>query len=460
MTSIRNVNQPIQTQQTVVVNDIPQNVRRINFKAENDSFTKQKTPVYTQPPMLDQQAAMRRAIEEQKKAQKNQKLKQNISWAAGILSAAAIIAMVAINFRSMRGTAADENLIKIIREKLAKVKDPAIKEQIRQELAMAPHERNLTRAENLIKLDELAQTTTGRAKTDIASLKQGLDEKIFGVESAKAELMTAVKEMNFDIEHGRVDGKPLILIFDGAPGTSKTTLAKRYADASGMYFKKIPCGGIGDAQEIIGFKRTYVGSIPGSIAQAQIESGTKRVCYCLDEIDRVTKKEVLDALLAPFDDQALFIDQHYCSPIDLSQSVFAMTTNDFTRLPEALKNRAKIIHIKDFTPEEKAGIAKLQLKDLFKEHNVEQYVEGIDDEIYKNIVARTDDKGGRQVTKLVQELIQKIKARQQDGNISTTQKVKINNAFLDEIKLGENMQEAARIEAERAQSMEWRMNNL
>ena len=445
-----NLNTRFTSQQPTITNNLSNNVKKVYFKAENDKFTRQSGPIYTQPPMLDQQAAMRRAIEDQKKAQKNTKRKQNLSYGISIASGLAIIAMVAMSFASMRGSAVDNNIIKAIRNKLSKVKNPAIKEQIRQELAMAPHERNLTRAENLIKLDELAQETGNRVKTDINALKQKLDEKVFGVKEAKEELITAVKEMNFDIEHGRVDGKPLVIIFDGEPGTSKTTLAKQYADAAGMYFKKIPCGGIGDAQEIIGFKRTYVGSIPGSIAQAQIESGTKRVCYCLDEIDRVTKKEVLDALLAPFDDQAIFIDQHYCSQIDLSQSVFAMTTNDFTNLPEALKNRAKIIHIKNFTKEEKAGIARLQLNDLIAENKIEQYINGIDDEIFETIVSRTNDKGGRQVTKLAQEIIQKIKARQQDGLISETQKVKINNAFLDEIKLGEKMQEAAEIEAERA----------
>ena len=115
MTVIKNANTPIYNQPPVIVENVPNNVRRVNFKAENDSFVKQKTPVYTQPPMLDQQAAMRRALEEQKKAQKNQKVKQNISWAAGVLSAVAIIAMVAMSFRTMRGTAADENLIKIIK---------------------------------------------------------------------------------------------------------------------------------------------------------------------------------------------------------------------------------------------------------------------------------------------------------------------------------------------------------
>ena len=58
------------------------------------------------------------------------------------------------------------------------------------------------------------------------------------------------------------------------------------------------------------------------------------------------------------------------------------------------------------------------------------------------------------------EIIQKIKARQQDGFISETQKVKINNAFLDEIKLGEKMQEAAEIEAERASNLKSRRRNL
>ena len=104
MTSIKNTNVPVQTQQPVVVNNLPQNVRRVNFKAEKDNFTKQQNaPVYTQPPMLDQQAAMRKALEDQKKAQKNAKRKQNISWGIGVASGLAIVALVVSQFVMMKG---------------------------------------------------------------------------------------------------------------------------------------------------------------------------------------------------------------------------------------------------------------------------------------------------------------------------------------------------------------------
>lgn len=460
MTSISSTNIPVQPQQPVVVNNIPKKVRRLAFKAENDSFTKQNGPVYTQPPMLDQQAAMRRAIEEQKKAQKAAKTKQNISWAAGLLSAAAIIAVAVLSFKSMKGDSADLELVKKIKEKLPKVKDLSIKQQVEAELRMNAHERNLYRAENLIRLDELAQDTSSRAKVPIDKLKQNLDNKIIGIESAKEELIKGVKKANYNIEHGLADTKPTVIILDGAPGTSKTTLAKEYADAAGLYYKKIPCGGISDAQSIIGFKRTYMGSVQGVIAEAQVESGTKGVCYCLDEIDRVTKKEILDALLSPFEEKAIFIDQYYGVPIDLSRSTFVMTTNDFTRLPEALKNRATIVHIKDYTPAEKANIARLKLNMRIEKDKAAQYIESIDDSIYEEIANRTSDKGGRQVDLLTEEIMSTIKGMQQEGLVSTDKKVKIDKAFLDEIKLGEKMQEAARIEAERANNAEWQFNNL
>lgn len=94
MTSIRNTSTPVEIQQPVVVNNVPKQAKRLAFKAENDSFTKQNGPVYTQPPMLDQQAAMRRAIEEQKKAQKKQKAKQNLSWGLGIAVSVAFLAVL------------------------------------------------------------------------------------------------------------------------------------------------------------------------------------------------------------------------------------------------------------------------------------------------------------------------------------------------------------------------------
>lgn len=95
MFAIKNLNTPIQMQQPVAVSNSHNNVYQVNFKAEKDSFTRQQNaPVYTQPPMLDQQVAMRKAIEQQKKAQKKQNLKQNVNYALGVAVSIAFLAVL------------------------------------------------------------------------------------------------------------------------------------------------------------------------------------------------------------------------------------------------------------------------------------------------------------------------------------------------------------------------------
>ena len=99
MTSLLNVsninNNP---QQPVVVDTVPKNARRMAFKAgENDQFVRQHPQQRVQqPPMMDSYARM---IAEQKKQEKIQKRKQNLSWGIGIASGIAIIAMAIWSMR-------------------------------------------------------------------------------------------------------------------------------------------------------------------------------------------------------------------------------------------------------------------------------------------------------------------------------------------------------------------------
>lgn len=431
------------------VQSVKYNLCPVNFKADNRSRQ-------SDPPML----VKNQKADNFEKEKKKQKRKTNIMTGISIASALAIVSMAIFTIKGMRGSSEDRRLIQEIRNKLSKIKDPAIKQQVEAELAMNAQERNLTRAQNLIKLDSLAQNNGVRSSVDLKAFRNKLDKDIVGVGDAKDSLIEHLKHINYQIEHGTTDGKPIILVFDGSPGTCKTTLAKEAADGLGMYFKKIPCGGISDAQTIIGFKRTYMGSQAGAFAEAQIESGSLRNFYCLDEIDRVTKKEVLDALLAPFDNQAIFVDQYYGAKIDLSQSIFAMTTNDVTKLPKALKDRLNIIHIRDFTRGEKIDIAKLNFEKIMEKEKLAQYIESVDGNIYEKIVDMTNDGGARQTVKLVEELARKLEIEQQDKLISATNKVKIDNKYLDKIKLGKNLIEYERLETERAANSGWQHQNL
>ena len=106
MTSSLNVGNIYNTpQQPVVVDTVPKNAKRMSFKAgENDQFVRQQR--VSQPPMMDSYARM---IAEQKKQEKAQKRKQNLSWGIGIASGIAIIAMAVMSMRGGRAGSAGVN---------------------------------------------------------------------------------------------------------------------------------------------------------------------------------------------------------------------------------------------------------------------------------------------------------------------------------------------------------------
>ena len=76
------------------------NYNVVNFKADNDRRNARPQVVYTQPPMLDRQAKM---VDEFQKEQKKQKRKNNIITGVSVASGLAIIAMVLMQLKMMRG---------------------------------------------------------------------------------------------------------------------------------------------------------------------------------------------------------------------------------------------------------------------------------------------------------------------------------------------------------------------
>ena len=195
-------------------------------------------------------------------------------------------------------------------------------------------------------------------KKNIKEINSYLNKVHYGLDKAK----TRVEEYLILKNKNKSLSSPILCLI-GPPGTGKTTFARELAHSIGREFISISVGGLNDAGELNGHRRTYIGASAGKIMEGIKKCGVANPIILIDEVDKMVKDykgdpaSVLLEILDPKQNKE-FTDNYVSLPFDLSNVIFILTANDEANIPSPLLDRLEVIEVNSYTLFDKIEIAK------------------------------------------------------------------------------------------------------
>lgn len=256
-------------------------------------------------------------------------------------------------------------------------------------------------------IDTLLSLPYNQSSTEETSkdkIRKELDKTHYGLEDVKNRIIeyAVLKKNNPDLEN------PIICLV-GAPGIGKTSIARTIATALKRKFTKISLGGLNDSSELIGHRRTYLGSAPGKIISSLIKCETNNPVILLDEVDKLVKDykgDPASVLLDILDSKQNkdFTDNYIEEPFDLSKCLFILTANDAKEIPSILRDRLELIYLPSYTIYDKKDIASMYLLNtICSKYNTKLEIN--EDVILDIIKYYTMESGVRELNRLLDKVV-------------------------------------------------------
>lgn len=297
-------------------------------------------------------------------------------------------------------------------EKLKANKD--VKEKIRKQISryktvMGASSEGAVERVYIETLLELPWNKLSKDTNSIKNAQEILERDHYGLEKVKERIIEYLAVRSFVS-----DGEAPIICLVGPPGTGKTSIAKSIAESLNKKYVRICLGGVRDEAEIRGHRRTYIGAMPGRIANGLKQAGVSNPLMLLDEIDKVSsdhKGDTSSALLEVLDPEqnSRFRDHYVEIPLDLSKVLFIATANDAGKIPRPLLDRMEIIEVGSYTLNEKFHIVKKYLvSKQLKKNGLDSKSISISDNAIKNIISyHTREAGVRNLERKIGAICRK-----------------------------------------------------